>query len=246
MFIVTGMHRSGTSLVARLLYEGGADLGDPTQFIAADRWNPDGYYEQADVININQQLIHGPFGKLAYFALPGDATIQRRAQRTSNEIKRVASENENKFVKDCRFCLTLPAWRQHGVEPRSVLICLRHPFEVALSLRRRNKITMHQGYNLWLLHNSRLLDSLQGLRCHFTIYSNYLDVEKIREEIRLLGAFCNISFDANMVDKFVASVKPQNRLDNESDKKQLPEDVAILWDDLLSRMMSARYTQSIT
>ena len=42
MKIITGMHRSGTSLVAQIAHRAGAEMGDPETFYRPDRWNPDG------------------------------------------------------------------------------------------------------------------------------------------------------------------------------------------------------------
>ena len=46
MILIAGTHRSGTSLVARLLYESGADFGNPEGFYPPDQWNRGGYFEQ--------------------------------------------------------------------------------------------------------------------------------------------------------------------------------------------------------
>jgi len=67
MKIITGMHRSGTSLVARLFFEAGADLGDPTTFYRPDRWNPDGYYEQPEIHGLNMKLTEGWLWKFVFF-----------------------------------------------------------------------------------------------------------------------------------------------------------------------------------
>ncbi len=62
MKIISGMHRSGTSLVARLFFEGGANMGNPLEFYRSDKWNTDGYFEQPDIHSINMPLINGPGG----------------------------------------------------------------------------------------------------------------------------------------------------------------------------------------
>ena len=111
MRIITGMHRSGTSLVARLFHESGADLGDVRTFYPPDKWNPDGYYEQLDVHDINIPLINGALGKLSYFCLPSSKTILRRARPSAMDckIRNAIAQYQNRFVKETRFCLTLPA-----------------------------------------------------------------------------------------------------------------------------------------
>ena len=53
--IVTGMHRSGTSLVASLLPHMGIKLGP--LFIPADFRNPRGYYEDVDFVRLQQAMI---------------------------------------------------------------------------------------------------------------------------------------------------------------------------------------------
>ncbi|MCZ7545119.1 MAG: hypothetical protein M5R40_17055 [Anaerolineae bacterium] len=75
MRIISGMHRSGTSLMGQLLHAVGIDMGTPDTFFPADRWNPDGYYEQRDIIRVNKALVRGPFWKFAYFRLPSTETI---------------------------------------------------------------------------------------------------------------------------------------------------------------------------
>src|SRR5262249_21924854 len=58
--------------------------------------------------------------------------------------------------KDPRTSLTLPFWR--GLAPDlKVIVCVRHPFEVALSLRRRSGASYAFGILLWTLYNRELL-----------------------------------------------------------------------------------------
>jgi len=175
MRLITGMHRSGTSLVARLFFEGGADLGDPETFYRADRWNPDGYYEQPDIHAINMPLINGPFGKLAYFWLPTTDRILRRASRRADQIRETAQKYAGRVVKETRFCLTLPAWLEHGASIDRIIVCLRDPIDVAASLRKRNHITTALGLRLWRVHNERLLTHVADIPHWFVYYPNLLE-----------------------------------------------------------------------
>ncbi|MEX0585828.1 MAG: hypothetical protein WD176_04250, partial [Pirellulales bacterium] len=54
---VLGMHRSGTSLVTRLLNLLGVDLGVSAALRPADRFNPTGYWEHQAFIDINDELL---------------------------------------------------------------------------------------------------------------------------------------------------------------------------------------------
>ena len=53
--VVTGMHRSGTSLIASFLQALGVNLGD--ELIEADANNPHGYFEAKEVVRLHQQML---------------------------------------------------------------------------------------------------------------------------------------------------------------------------------------------
>jgi hypothetical protein len=196
MRIITGMHRSGTSLVARLFYEAGADMGDRQTMLQGDKWNSDGYFEQPEILDINRALIHGMWGRLAYFRLPKDETIRKRAKGMSSVISDIAAQYSARVVKEVRFCLTLPVWLENGARIHKALVCLRDPIEVAQSLKRRNRITMQLGYSLWRQHNERLLASLGDIPTQFVYYRNLTDPELADRELDSMLRFFEIDLDA--------------------------------------------------
>lgn len=156
MHLICGMHRSGTSLIAGMAHQLGADLGDPDGFHPADRWNPDGYFEQREILAVNRRLVDGPWGRAAYLRLPSERTIGARARRLAGDIERLAERYRRRLVKENRFCLTLPAWRRHGATVDRLLIVFRHPLGVARSLGRRNHIPRRLALRLWCEHHRRL------------------------------------------------------------------------------------------
>ena len=58
MIVVTGMHRSGTSLAALVLQALGADFGPDDALYGADDHNADGYLERLEAVDLNLSLIH--------------------------------------------------------------------------------------------------------------------------------------------------------------------------------------------
>jgi len=54
-FIVTGMHRSGTSFVASLLSAWNVRIGD--RLLPADRGNPHGYFEDAGFLDLDRRML---------------------------------------------------------------------------------------------------------------------------------------------------------------------------------------------
>lgn len=163
MDLICGMHRSGTSLVARVAYEVGADFGDPTGFHPADRWNPDGYFEQREILDVNRHLVNGPWGRVAYLRLPTERTICRRASNISEQLATLATKYRDKAVKENRFCLTLGTWRAHGAAVEKLLIVYRDPSSVARSLGKRNRIPRFLALRLWAEHYRRLLRTAQDI-----------------------------------------------------------------------------------
>ena len=51
--LITGMHRSGTSLVARLLAECGCFIGQPEDLMPPKPDNPEGFWELLAAFDIN-------------------------------------------------------------------------------------------------------------------------------------------------------------------------------------------------
>ena len=168
MIVVTGVHRSGTSLVAMLMAGMGVDFGPHDAFYPGDEWNPRGYFERRDVMDLNSRLITG-FARsrggleswasqARYLSAPSRAAIRRRGARLAKPIEELAARVSELAVKDPRFCLTLPAWAPHA-DLKACVLCVRHPTEVALSLRRRQKLPLALGYRFWNYHASAILDA---------------------------------------------------------------------------------------
>lgn len=232
------MHRSGTSLVARFFFEAGADLGDANTFYRPDRWNPDGYFEQPEIHAINMPLINGPWGKLAYFRLPSTDTIMKRARRRRDQIAHASSKYRHNVVKETRFCLTLPAWREQGAIIDGVLICLRHPRDVARSLQRRNRISSRIAYGLWQQHLERVLEHTQDIPTRFIRYESLLDeqlaIQELQAPLRDAGVD-SASDQIHQLHKKLVRRQPERDTRN---TRALPAAVSQLWDELLRRHAS--------
>jgi len=174
MDIVTGMHRSGTSFLAQALHRLGGDFGPSDLLFKADRWNQNGYFENTEIVDINNRMILGdkaridywinaPESGLAralnsfasrkwkYFLFPGTPSVNARAANYDTAIRALHETYATCFVKDPRFCLTLPSWTARGPVNRLVF-SYRNPAAVAGSLRQREGLPMWFGYRYWLYH----------------------------------------------------------------------------------------------
>jgi O-antigen biosynthesis protein len=155
--IITGMHRSGTSLVSSLLQRGGINIGE--QLLAANSANPRGYFEDVGFYEFHEHLLHER-GQTYLHVDPSFAF-----EPTEPEISRaqglIAERAQQPLWgwKDPRTSLFLDFWNQLLPEGRFLFV-YRHPLEVLLSLLRRGEFDNHpsllSGLNAWHVYNSRI------------------------------------------------------------------------------------------
>ncbi len=235
MKLIAGMHRSGTSLVAAVFFDAGADMGDSSGFYSPDRWNPEGYFEQKQIHAINMPLINGPFWKFSYFFLPSTRTVTRRALRMAPRIEKAIDSFGDKVVKENRFCLTLPAWQRYGLEVNRLLVCFRHPLGVARSLRRRNHITWRHAFRLWRIHHQRLMENTGGVRQRFIWYERLLDPDTFVDEMAPALRFFDIDCDLARLEKIKSERVRTSMNHNQGPDRELPPDIEALWKKLLDQ-----------
>jgi len=233
--IITGMHRSGTSLVGRLFFEAGADMGNPDTFYRADRWNPEGYYEQPDIHAINMPLINGPWWKFSYFWLPSTQTIIKRARKMEDQIRDTALMYRGKVVKETRFCLTLPAWLEFGAQVEGIIICLRDPIAVARSIQKRNKTTLGHGYKLWRIHNERILEHSRGIPTWYIDYRRLLNAETFMEEMPPAMEFFGFQLGEDRLKVLCEQNVRPGMNHNREQVSEYPPKIRQLWSELKAR-----------
>ena len=216
MNIITGMHRSGTSLIAKLLYEAGVDMGEPETFFKPDKWNSDGYYEQTEVFELNKKILHGLWGKLNYLFLPSEKTINNRSKKYVKSIQIIADKYINKTVKDPRFCMTLNAWKNQNIAINKIIFCVREPIQTAESLKKRNKIFTKLGLYLWFEHNKRLLEYTRNIPTWFVFYNNILNESTFLAEAKGMFSFLGYELtNKQLIELQKKCVNP--KLNNNSD-----------------------------
>ncbi len=174
--LVLGMHRSGTSAIARLLNLRGADLGHDLLPAKAD--NERGFWENRAVLELHE----------AFFTQQGlqwhdlialapdwqrDAPARRFVADLPGILEQQFAGKKLSLVKDPRLSLLAPLWievlRARNVRPVFV-ITIRHPHEVAASLARRDGLPLAQAQLLWLQH---LIDAERATRGHDRVFVHY-------------------------------------------------------------------------
>ena len=189
---IAGMHRSGTSMVARLLNLCGLYLGEPNELPGPLGDNLEGHWENTLFRSLNDRL-------LAHLGGAWDLPPALASGWEESPDLRWAHEEARHLVerfgahgpwgwKDPRNSLTLPFWRS-VLPDLKVVICLRNPLEVAESLRRRGSFSQAFALHLWLTYNQRALSGVPPRERVVTEYGAYfLDPEgELRRVLGLLG-----------------------------------------------------------
>lgn len=154
LFVVTGMHRSGTSAVAALAEAVGADLGDPDSLLPPAPDNPRGFFELREFKAVNDQLLQAfggtwerpPALPAGWENNPDLGGLVDRATAILDELE--VRGTDVVVLKDPRASLTLPFWRLVRRIDGTVLP-LRDPHGVAASLARRNDMPAETTARLW-------------------------------------------------------------------------------------------------
>lgn len=208
---IAGMHRSGTSMVAKLLHAAGLYLGPETDLLP-------GLRENKRFNNINQRILKrlggswdDPPAAPETWTAPALGDFRTEAE----ELLASFADREPWGWKDPRSCLTLPFW-QGFLNPLSVVIIVRNPLEVAGSLRERNEFSLERGLALWYEYNHRLLAAAAASEHIVTHYDAYFE-HPDREARRLLH-FLGLSLDADTIAE--ASSMPRSHRRRHSHTRQ--------------------------
>jgi hypothetical protein len=190
---VLGMHRSGTSLVAGVLRQLGVDLGPDEEFLPPDPNNQSGYFELADVVEINDEILahHGGSWDELPELPPGweqsDQLAQFRDRARSALGRRFAASREWAW-KDPRTCITLPFW-QRVVSGLRYVICVRNPVDTAHSLRSREgeERPLKEHVLDWLRHTASALVYTADRPRILVHYERFFDEHEVRTLAGFLG-----------------------------------------------------------
>ena len=178
--LVLGMHRSGTSAIARMLNLCGANLGEALLPPKAD--NERGFWENSAILALHERFLEQMGFQWHRVVTPASdwqgAALARQFVADLAEILESQFASSDLFlVKDPRLSLLAPLWLEAlssaGVRPVFV-ITIRHPDEVAASLEQRDGFSPAQSRLLWLQHTIEAERWTRGYPRVFVHYEHLL------------------------------------------------------------------------
>jgi hypothetical protein len=164
--VITGMHRSGTSLITSAFQLAGVNIGD--RLIGRHASNRRGHFEDIEFEEFHARVLRR-VGKHHLTVAQADV-LEMTREEVEHAKALIARRRERRLWgwKDPRTCLFLDFWHSLLTNPRYVFV-YRHPLEVVLSLFRRHldveivevvpdPLTALQS---WVTHNQAMFDFSQ-------------------------------------------------------------------------------------
>ncbi len=176
---ILGMGRSGTSSVTRMFASTGFFVGKEEELMPANEANPTGHWERLSVWRANERVLE-EFGG-SWFDPPSTAaqlSVQEWAlPMLRAEVGRLVEEAAGSPValKDPRIGVMMPLWGQIVRASLHPVIVVRDPFEIALSLERRDGTPTAFGLAAWELHMTALLNELDGRSVTVAPYAQLIE-----------------------------------------------------------------------
>src|SRR5580765_3113838 len=179
--VILGMHRSGTSALAGALAQMGVDFGK--HLISPSPYNPKGYFEHPEIVTLHDELLRALGSRWDdYLPLPSGWTETEVAREIRSSLVAILKRDfgkESLFgVKDPRLCRLTPLWFPIFETLRTELhfvLTIRHPWEVAESLRKREGVESSKSFLLWLEHTLQAESASRGYKRTFVPFNELLD-----------------------------------------------------------------------
>ncbi|PSO76793.1 MAG: hypothetical protein BRC40_02750 [Cyanobacteria bacterium QH_8_48_120] len=189
ILIITGMHRSGTSLTASLLQSAGLDIGQ--RLIEPGHGNVRGFFENRDFLEFHEMVLRSQGLHDGGWTLQENIKVE---QQYVEKAKELISKNASSPMwgwKEPRTTLFLDFWSKFLPDANFLLI-YRSPWEVVDSLYRRgDKTFINQpdlAVKIWMRYNQNILDFYNKFTERCLLVSAYSVVNRTQDLIEAIKA----------------------------------------------------------
>ena len=222
---VLGMHRSGTSMIMRLLNILGVYIGKDEDVLSFGEDNPEGFWEHRGIVSIHEKIL-GSLGRSwdNLMPLPNNWLSHPEVLEYKQELVTLL---KHEFAtapiwgwKDPRTCLLLPLWNEvYRILDIEVnyIIPTRNPLDIANSLFSRNGIERQDGIALWYYYMVNIVDGTNGHQRCLLSYDSM--IEKPLDTAREIAKFIGSGLDEQSEQEIVKSIKPHLRHSKSSYKE---------------------------
>ncbi len=255
VIFVLGMHRSGTSAMAGALQTLGLELGG--NLIAGNRYNPQGYFEHREAVNISNDLLAAMYTTWDNIVpLPKNweeaPNMEPFAKRMRAFLLQHFEATDTLGIKDPRLGITLPLWQrvldELGIIHKYIVL-LRHPTEICQSMAFRDQMSKEKVLMMWM---NIMLTIEQVTQNHPTVWVEFEDLlTSPLTEVRRISQLIDITFSLPedqhqaQLDEFLnPSLKHYAALQTDISSNSIPW-VEALWQCLLGLKSPSKRSTTI-
>lgn len=232
--IVAGMHRSGTSALARVLNLLGCGMA--RDLVKANFGNTLGYWESRSIVELNSSILAELNANWMDWTCPGfdgaKSIIDKYRQRAERILEEEYGSSSPFVIKDPRKSLLLRFWNDVfnnvSIKPL-VIISLRNPLNVAASLEKRDGLSFSHAQLLWLRYLLEAEGSSRNVSRMFISFDALLtdwrrEIERLSQGLGLEWPRAVASVESE-VDSFLSTSHRHHDADDEeiaADGRVLP------------------------
>jgi hypothetical protein len=161
--IITGMHRSGTSLTASVLEKAGVNIGE--DLLGSHRGNARGHFEDINFLTLHQDILVSQGISSEGWTTHNSVEVPQQFWGRSQALCQQRAEQDTLWGwKEPRTTLFLNFWAT--ILPNAKFVFLyRSPWEVIDSLFARGDVAFHHNpkfaIEVWIAYNQAVLDFYQ-------------------------------------------------------------------------------------
>lgn len=192
MIIITGMHRSGTSMLAGILYHLGVYMGDDLMIDDIDigqvQEQPCGYFEDREFMRINDMILQKAKG--AWDRIPDWGFLLKKCREGNNTLDVLLEKRSRNYqywgFKDPRTCLTISAYL--GRQNCKIIVIYRNQVDVVESLViRESHMSDHYANYLYKSYRQYLNFALQGTYYLGVSFEHLIMTKDVSPIVNFLG-----------------------------------------------------------
>ncbi len=165
IYVVLGMHKSGTTLVSQMLHHSGISMGGSLDLnVSYDKGNQ---YEDDTPYRLNLEFIEAPDDLVLFLETPRDMKAsEEQRERMKRYIEDRRRECDHWGFKDPRTCLTYPLWEKELPEHRLIVVYRTAeegwPRFRPQGIREKRRIFSYASNFLarWCEHNDNIIQCL--------------------------------------------------------------------------------------
>jgi hypothetical protein len=200
IYVVLGMHKSGTTLISKIFHESGINMGQFDPLISYDQGNQ---YERTEFQEINKTILNcgDSHSTAVIFPLIDNYKNENVEADILTKVNKLDVEYPQWGFKDPRTCLTYDFWSNH-IPKHKVIYVYRSPVEVWNHYQKivpkyrliKKFLAGSKAVKAWYVYNNQLLKIMNKSEGSGYIieYSEFMQQKKSIEKLSIFVG-CSLS-----------------------------------------------------